>query len=609
MNLLLKKSNKYNHFLYFYKRKNVLMKKSWILLKNDDDEIVNNLAADLKISTHLSSLLVKIGITSYQESKDFFRPSLSGLHNPFLYKDMDKCINRIENAINSNEKILIYGDYDVDGTTAVALVYSFFKNIYKNVDYYIPDRYNEGYGISEKGIDFACENNFSLVIALDCGIKAVEKIEYANTKNVDFIIGDHHRPGDQLPNACAVIDAKRKDCIYPYEELSGCGVGFKIVQAYAQKNNIPFEEITKYLDLVALSIAADIVQITGENRILAFYGLKQINNNPRPGFEAILRYSNIKKNNFNKFNSETIFNRQLSISDLVFFIGPRINASGRMKNGGESVKLMIAEDINSACKIAANINNFNTLRKDLDTNTTLQALDIIKKEDQENNTKRCSTIVYNPEWHKGVIGIVASRLTESHYCPTIVLTKSNGMITGSARSVKGFDVYNAIESCKEYLAHFGGHKYAAGLTLCPENLENFKNAFRKTVADSIEENMLIPEIQIDQLINLNEINSRFFRILKQFAPFGPGNMIPTFQTNNVVDTGQCRIVGKNHLKLNVIHPDISGYPVSAIAFKQADKFDYISKGKPFDISYHLEENTWNGKISIQLNIRDIKIHQ
>ncbi|MCD6113402.1 MAG: single-stranded-DNA-specific exonuclease RecJ [Bacteroidales bacterium] len=585
------------------------MKKRWILKKNADDEIVNNLADELNISKNLSSLLINRGITTYKEAKDFFRPSLSGLHNPFLYKDMDKCINRIESAIKNNEKILIYGDYDVDGTTAVALVYSFLKKFYKNVDYYIPDRYDEGYGISKKSIDFAADNNFSLVIALDCGIKGNEKIDYANTKNIDFIIGDHHRPGDELPKAYAIIDAKRKDCIYPYDELSGCGVGFKIVQAYAQKNNIPFEKITKYLDLVALSIASDIVQITGENRILAYYGLKQINKNPRPGFEAILKYSNIKKNNFNSFNTETIFNKQLSISDLVFFIGPRINAAGRIENGAESVKLMIAEDIDSANKIASNINNCNDHRKDLDTNTTLQALEIIRKEDEQNNKKRTSTIVYNPDWHKGVIGIVASRLTEYYYCPTIVLSKSNGMITGSARSVKNFDIYNAIESCKEFLSNFGGHKYAAGLILDPKNLEAFKKRFQEVVDSTIEEKMLIPEIEIDRIINLNEINSKFFKILKQFAPFGPGNMIPIFQTNNVIDTGQCRIVGKNHLKLNVIHPDISGYPVSAIAFKQADKFDYISQGKPFDITYHLEENNWNGNISIQLNIKDIKIHQ
>ena len=585
------------------------MKKRWILKKNADDEIVNNLADELNISKNLSSLLINRGITTYKEAKDFFRPSLSGLHNPFLYKDMDKCINRIESAIKNNEKILIYGDYDVDGTTAVALVYSFLKKFYKNVDYYIPDRYDEGYGISKKSIDFAADNNFSLVIALDCGIKGNEKIDYANTKNIDFIIGDHHRPGDELPKAYAIIDAKRKDCIYPYDELSGCGVGFKIVQAYAQKNNIPFEKITKYLDLVALSIASDIVQITGENRILAYYGLKQINKNPRPGFEAILKYSNIKKNNFNSFNTETIFNKQLSISDLVFFIGPRINAAGRIENGAESVKLMIAEDIDSANKIASNINNCNDHRKDLDTNTTLQALEIIRKEDEQNNKKRTSTIVYNPDWHKGVIGIVASRLTEYYYCPTIVLSKSNGMITGSARSVKDFDIYNAIESCKEFLSNFGGHKYAAGLILDPKNLEAFKKRFQEVVDSTIEEKMLIPEIEIDRIINLNEINSKFFKILKQFAPFGPGNMIPIFQTNNVIDTGQCRIVGKNHLKLNVIHPDISGYPVSAIAFKQADKFDYISQGKPFDITYHLEENNWNGNISIQLNIKDIKIHQ
>ncbi len=585
-------------------------KKRWTIKEFGNLDVVNHIIKELNVDKHIANLLVQRGVKNYDEAKVFFRPELSQLHNPFLMKDMDKAIERIEIAINNNEKILVFGDYDVDGTTAVALVYSFLKSFYSNVDFYIPDRYLEGYGISIKGIDFAYKNNFSLIIVLDCGIKETEKIKYANSKNIDFIICDHHRPGNELPDAYAVLDAKRADCNYPYDELTGCGVGFKVVQAYAKKNNIPFSELEKYLDLVVASIASDIVPITGENRILAYYGLKRINAHPRPGFEAILQYSNIKRKTNDCFNckdKDFIFNKRLHINDLVFSIGPRINAAGRMESGNNSVKLLISKDIDSACRIAKWINKCNEERKNLDVMITQQALEMIRKEELENGIKRKTTVLYNPQWHKGVIGIVASRLIETYYRPTIVLTKSDDIITGSARSVKDFDIYNAIDACSDFLEHFGGHKYAAGLSLKPENLNAFRNCFEKVVSSTIEERMLTPTIEIDEKINLSDINSKFFRILKQFEPFGPGNMAPFFQTDGIVDTGEAHIVGKNHLKLNIIHPEISGLPYNAIAFQQGEYLDYVSKGKPFNICYHIEENEWNGNKSIQLNIKDIKI--
>jgi single-stranded-DNA-specific exonuclease len=547
-------------------------------------------------------------VTSFEEARSFFRPDLSHLHDPFLMKDMDKAVERIEKAIRSGEGILVYGDYDVDGTTAVALVYTFLRSIYDQVDFYIPDRYSEGYGVSYQGIDYAADKGISLIIALDCGIKAIEKVEYAKSKGIDFIIGDHHRPGDFLPPAVAVLDPKRSDCSYPYEDLSGCGVGFKLVQAYAGRNNIAFEKLRKYLDLVVVSIASDIVPITGENRILAHYGLKLINTRPRPGFEAILMFSNIKKNTtetLNPLNKNLYFNRELTISDLVFLIGPRINAAGRMESGRNSVELLIAETIESASVIGKQINEFNTERRNLDSLTTQQAIEAIEADPLLRNAK--STIVYNPEWHKGVIGIVASRLTEHFYRPTIVLTKSNNLITGSARSIKDFDIYDAIDACSDLLEHFGGHTYAAGLSLKEENLDRFRDRFEAITADKVTEKMTVPEVEIDGSINLSAINSKFMRILKQFAPFGPGNMAPVFHTSNVVDTQEARIVGNNHLKLKVIHPHISGFPFDAIAFQQGEYLPLIRNGNEFNICYHVEENEWNGNINIQLNIKDIKL--
>jgi single-stranded-DNA-specific exonuclease len=581
------------------------MNKRWVIKERGDPEIVQRLSHELNINTLLTNLLVQSGIKTFNEARSFFRPKLLHLHDPFLLKDMDKAIERIENAIRRQEKILIYGDYDVDGTTAVALVYTFLKSIHKEVDFYIPDRYSEGYGISRIGVDFAHENSYSLVIALDCGIKAVDNVEYASELGIDFIICDHHLPGDKLPPAVAIIDPKRTDCNYPFDELSGCGLGFKLIQAFSQKNHLPFKRLEKYLDLVVVSIAADIVPITGENRILAYYGLKLMNSNPRPAFTALLHYSNIKKKNeFQYIEEEFAFNRKLTISDLVFLIGPRINAAGRMESGHNSVELLISNNIETAIERAEQINQFNTERRSLDTTITQQAIEIIANDPDFH--KKHTNIVYNPDWHKGVLGIVASRLTEHFYKPTIILTKANGLITGSARSVKDFDIYNAIDKCYDLLEHFGGHKFAAGMSLKPENLEAFMERFDKIVAETIEKRMTIPEIEIDAKIRLTSISGKFYKILKQFAPFGPENMSPIFMTEGVVDTGYACVVGKNHLKLSVIHPDISGFPLAAIAFQQGDKLQIVQNGQPFSICYHIEENEWNGHISLQLNIKDIK---
>ena len=581
------------------------MNKRWVVKENGEQEKIQHISDVLNVDKTLANLLVQRGVNSFEEAKFFFRPSLDSLHDPFLMKDMDRAVRRIETALQENEKILVYGDYDVDGTTAVALVYTFLKSFYQNVDFYIPDRYDEGYGISYKSIDFAAENNFSLVIALDCGIKAVEKIAYARVKNIDYIIADHHRPGKYLPYAEAVLDPKRDDCNYPFDELSGCGVGFKLIQAYSQNNGIHFDFLIKYLDLVVVSIASDIVKITGENRILAYFGLKLINTNPRPGFEAILKFSDIKRKAKSAIDDTGyIFSKNLTISDLVFMVGPRINAAGRIESAKNSVKLLIADNLISAEKIAERINEFNTERKDLDAQTTQDALEMIKND--ENLLDNKSTVVYDPSWHKGVIGIVASRLIESYYRPTVVLTQSNGFITGSARSVKDFDVYDAVDHCSDLLEHFGGHKYAAGLSLKTENLEAFKNKFEEYVKNNIDDRLCTPEVEIDLKLCLNDINKKFFKILNQFAPFGPGNMSPVFETDNVIDTGSGRVVGKNHLKLEVVHQDIRGYPLPAIAFQQSEHLDYIVKNKPFNICYHLEENEWNGVVNLQLNIKDIK---
>lgn len=581
------------------------MQKRWVIKNKGDNVLVMELSRALNINTILANLLVQRGVSSFDEAKNFFRPRLTQLHDPFLMKDMEKAVYRIEKAIRNREKILVYGDYDVDGTTAVALVYTFLKSLAKDVGFYIPDRYTEGYGISKTGVDFAHEHKYSLIIALDCGIKAVANVQYALDQGIDFIVVDHHRPGETLPPAYAILDPKRSDCNYPYKELSGCGLGFKLVQAFSRKNHMPFKHLEKLLDLVVVSIASDIVPITGENRILAYYGLKLINSNPRPGFTAILHYSNIrKKTDFQYVDEEFAFNRKLSISDLVFLIGPRINAAGRMESGNNSVELLIAKDIETAIEKAEQINQFNTERRNLDMQVTQHAIEILSNDPIHPSQK--SNIVFHPDWHKGVLGIVASRITEKWYRPTIILTQSTGLITGSARSVKDFDIYNAIDQCFDLLEHFGGHKYAAGLSIRPEKFAAFCERFEKIVSDTIEDHMLIPEITIDARIKLNNISTKFFKVLKQFAPFGPDNMAPIFLTENLVDTGFASIVGKNHLKLSVVHPDILGFPVSGIAFQQGDKLPVVQSGRPFSICYHVEENEWNGHVSLQLNIKDIQ---
>jgi single-stranded-DNA-specific exonuclease len=565
------------------------MSKRWVVREESDKESMDKLAIELNINPILANLLIQREIRTFKQAKKFFRPELSDLHDPFLLKDMEAAIDRIEQAFINKEKILIYGDYDVDGSTAVSLVYSFFRRYYNNIDFYFPCRYAEGYGISFKGIDYAQENGFSLIIALDCGIKGNDKIDYANERSIDFIICDHHRPGDEIPDAIAVLDPKRVDTTYPFDELSGCGVGFKLIQAFALRNNIPFEEIEQYLDLCVISIAADIVPILDENRVLAHYGLRQINTNPRPGIKAILESANVKKD--------------LSISDIVFTIGPRINAAGRIENARHALDLLLTTNKEDAFTSGEGINVFNKERKTLDTNITEHALEIIR--DDEINLSKKSTVIYHPEWHKGVLGIVASRLIDKYYRPTIVLTLSNDMITGSARSVKGFDVYNAIESCADLLEQFGGHKYAAGLMLKPENMVAFTERFEQIVSSTIEDWMLTAEVDIDATINLRDITPTFYKILKQFAPFGPGNMTPVFKTSNVFDNGYSRVVGSNHLKL-MVRQEENEHGIDAIAFQQSHQFDRIAKGLPFDICYSIEENEWNGKTSLQLNVRDIK---
>lgn len=566
----------------------------WIYseLTDEQNEIKNNLANELSISPVLAKLLVQRDIVTFDEARAFFRPDLADLHDPYLMKDMDKAVERLTRAMQKNEKILIYGDYDVDGTTSVSLVYRFLIKFYSNLDFYIPDRYNEGYGISVKGINFAVENNFKLIIALDCGIKAVEKIKYAKSVGVDFIICDHHNPDDELPPAVAVLDTKRTDCTYPYKHLSGCGVGFKLMQAFAIENNISFDNLIPLLDLVALSIASDIVPITGENRILAFFGLKQINSNPSTGVKAIIDVCGLK-------------DREITISDIVFKIGPRINASGRMKLATEAVELLVSRDYNFAVERSSTINEYNNDRKDLDKNITDDAIALIRQD--ESYADRKSIVVYKPDWHKGVIGIVASRLSEEYYKPSVVLTESNGFASGSARSVLGFDLYKAVESCKDLLENFGGHMYAAGLTMRIENVEEFSRRFEEYVAKHIEEDQTYPQIDIDSIIEFKDITPKFFRVLKQFGPFGPGNMKPVFESKNVYDYGSSRLVGKEqeHLKLELTDSSCENV-MSGIAFRMYEFNDHLKALNPLDICYTLEENTFNNNTTIQLMIRDIK---
>ncbi len=567
----------------------------WIYSTLDEQKtnIQNKLAEELSINTVLAKLLVQRGINTFEEARKFFRPDFSDLHDPFLMADMEKAVERLSKAMRRNEKILVYGDYDVDGTTSVSLVYRFLKNFYSNIDYYIPDRYVEGYGVSIQGIDFAAKNGFSLVVALDCGIKAVEKVKYASSLGVDFVICDHHTPDDELPPAVAVLDPKRADCPYPYKELSGCGVGFKLLQAFASRNNIDFTELIPLLDLLALSIASDIVPITGENRILAFYGLKQINSNPSVGIKSIL-------------DTCGLGDREITISDIVFKIGPRINASGRMKLATEAVELMVSSDAAFAKEKSSLINEYNNDRKDLDKNMTDEAIAVIANDVVYASRK--SIVVYKPDWHKGVIGIVASRLSEEHYKPSIVLTMSNGLASGSARSVPGFDIYKAIDSCRDLLETFGGHMYAAGLSMKEENIGLFTERFEKFVSEHILEEQTYPQIEIDSILEFKDITPKFFRVLKQFGPFGPGNMKPVFVSKRVIDYGTSRLVGKEqeHLKLELVDASCENV-MNGIAFRMYEYNEHLKAMNPLDICYTLEENTFNGNTSIQLLIRDIKI--
>jgi len=571
------------------------MHKKWVLKKEPDPETETKLADELNISRLLSRLLLQRGISSFKKAKDFFRPALESLHDPFKMKDMNRAVERIEEAIQNNQKIMIYGDYDVDGTTSVAMVYSFLKKFYNNIDYYIPDRYEEGYGVSYKGINYARENNIALIITLDCGIKAIKKVDYAAKNHIDVIICDHHTPEKQLPNAIAVLDPKRPDDKYPFKDLSGCGVGFKLLQAYAATNNISLKELYPFLDLVAVSIASDIVPIVGENRILAHYGLKQLNEDPRTGLKAIIKVSSL--------NSKR---KKIVVEDVVFRIGPRINATGRIESARSAVELLITTNQQKADKMATKVNSCNDARKNIDRNITQDAIRMTSSEPGIQEKK--STVLFNPNWHKGVVGIVASRMIEIYYRPTVILTASNGMATGSARSIPGFDVYKALENCSDLLENFGGHTYAAGLTLDINNIEPFKERFENIAENLITEEQLIPHIEIDAKLDFDEITPKFFKILSQFQPFGPQNLAPIFVARNVKDTGNARLVGssKEHVKLNLLQVNGSKQEFPAIAFQQANHYKAIHNNEPFDICFSVEENNFRGEKTLQLNIKDIK---
>ena len=561
----------------------------WKNINNPEKVKVDKLSTELGIDRIIAGLLVQRDIETFEQAKYFFRPNLNDLHDPYLMKDMNLAVERVERAIDQQEKIMIYGDYDVDGTTSVALVYSYLIAFHPHITTYIPDRYDEGYGISYKSIDFANDNDITLIIALDCGIKAVDKIAYASKKKIDYIICDHHRPGKIIPKAIAVLDPKQDDCSYPYDELCGCGIGFKLIQAFAEKKNQSINDLIPYLDLVATAIAADIVPITGENRILASVGLQVINSNPRPGIKALIQ--NLKKD-------------ALTITDVVFVIAPRINAAGRIKHGLYAVELLIENNFEKAQKHASEIEQFNFTRKDLDKAITKEALLQIKKNKEQ---EKYTSVVFDPKWHKGVIGIVASRLIETYYKPTLVFTKSGDFLAASARSVKGFDIYNALEKCSVFMEQFGGHKYAAGLTLKPENYQKFKDLFEKVVKETIPKELRIREITIDANLYLSDITPKFNRIIKQFGPFGPKNMKPVFKATGLRDNGYGKKIGKEdeHLKLNIISgADQKTY--NAIGFGLGEKFDEINHGNSFDAVFTIEENNWNGITSLQLNIKDIK---
>ncbi len=560
----------------------------WTLKPSPEPEKVRSLAKSLNVDEFVAKLLVQRGIETFEDARKFFRPSLNDLYDPYLMKDMDKAVLRIEKAIENNENILVFGDYDVDGTTAVSLVSSYLKTSYPNVATYIPDRYDEGYGVSYKGIDYADDNGISLIIALDCGIKSVEHVAFANEKNIDFIICDHHRPGDIIPDAVAVLDPKQADCNYPYDELCGCGIGFKLIQALGEKRGQTVADLLPYLDLVATAIAADIVPMTGENRILAHFGLEVINSNPRPGIKALIHQ--IKK-------------QKLDITDVVFIIAPRINAAGRIKHGNHAVELLTEFDFEHAQQFASEIEKYNADRKDLDKQITKEALLQIEENLEQ---EKFTTVVFNENWHKGVIGIVASRLIETYYRPTLVFTKSGDKYAASARSVKDFDIYNALEACSEHLEQFGGHMYAAGMTIKEENYQKFKEAFEKCVCETIHPDLLISEILIDSEIEFSEINPKLIRILKQFEPFGPQNMTPVFMAKNVADSGYGKTIGaeNEHLRLFLKQENSEG--IAAIGFGIGKKMDIVKEQNSFDVAFCIEENEWNGKISTQLRLKDLR---
>lgn len=619
--------------MYFYQQK-MMKDKRWIIREDYEIEIVERLAKDLGVDKIIATLLVERGITTFEEARIFFRPSLDQLHDPFIMKDMDRAVVRINDAIRHKERILVYGDYDVDGTSAVALVYSYLHSFYNNLDFYVPDRESEGYGISFQGIDYAAETGVKLVIALDCGIKAIEQIEYANKKGIDFIIADHHLPGDDIPQAIAVLDPKRSDCPYPYKDLSGCGLGFKIIEALLEKKqgvrlcdntaslspalqqrqDTLKRELLQYLDLVAISIASDIVPITGENRVLAAFGLKVLNRKPRPGIEAILKFSHIEKRETSRNDTEaennSYFCKEITISDLVFSVGPRINAAGRIRSAFDSVKLLIADNTTDAELLAKEIDEYNSERKNFDSVATDTAKSQLDNDANMRNQK--AIILYNPSWHRGVVGIVASRLVEAYYKPTIILTQSSDdIITGSARSIKEFDIHAALEQCSDLLEHFGGHKCAAGVSLKLENLERFIERFQSIVNAERKTGEMVPEIEIDSPLVFSEhITPKFLRILKQFAPFGPGNTTPVFVSRRLVDTGHARVVGGKHLKFAATQLEARSEIYSAIGFQLGFCFEKIKRnGNSFDICYTLEENYWNGKTEIQLNVKDIRFHE
>ena len=565
--------------------------KIWKLKPSPDAQKVFELKKSLGVSKKICALLIDRGIDTFEKAKTFFRPQLSMLHDPFLMKDMDKAVSRLLSAMTSKEQIRVYGDYDVDGTTSVSMMYLFLKSQNANCDYYIPDRESEGYGISYKGIDDAIDKGISLMICLDCGIKAVEKVVYAKSKGLDLIICDHHRPGEHLPDAIAVIDPKREDCTYPFKELCGCGVGFKLIQAYLKHQGLDESMAFQYLDLVAVAIGADIVPIVEENRVLAFYGLKHLNENPRMGMKALMR----EHKHFGAMN----------ITDVVFTIAPRINAAGRMKHAHNAVSLLIEQNEEQAVKTANEIEEYNTERKSEDQRIVKEALVQIKEQKEEESA---STVVYHPEWHKGVIGIVASRLIETYYRPTVVFTKSKAYLVASVRSVKGFDVFEALEACSAYIEQFGGHKYAAGLSIREENYEQFKAAFDKVVSERITEAQKTEVIEIDAELDFSDITTGFNNILKQFEPFGPENMSPLFVTKNVMDRGYSKAVGSDneHLKLHMCTEKENLSEMNGIAFKLGFHSEYVSKGLAFDICYAIQENEWKGKRSIQLAVKDIK---